>query len=143
MVPGTRPLANLSAALANHTGDDGLLLFVDQLEELLTIADPAEAAAAAERLAQLVVTSSHVRVLATARSDFLGRLAGLPGLGELVGRALYLLGPLTERGWREAIVGPARALGYQFEDPAVVDELVASGRRHRPLLQFTLAGLWD
>jgi eukaryotic-like serine/threonine-protein kinase len=120
-----------------------LLLFVDQLEELLTISEPAESARVAERIAELVVSASSVRVLASARSDFLGRLAGLPGLGELVGRALFLLGPLGTRGLREAIVGPAGALGYTFEDPATIDELAASGRRHLPLLQFALAELWD
>jgi serine/threonine protein kinase len=75
MVPGTRPLAHLEAMLTQHAGE-GLLLFIDQLEELLTIADTVEAAAVAERLAGLVETSSNVRVLATARSDFLGRLPG-------------------------------------------------------------------
>jgi len=143
MVPGTRPRASLEAALASTTAGEGLLLFVDQLEELLTIADPDEAADVAERLAELVVATSNIRVLASARSDFLGRLAGLPGIGELVGRALFLLGPLSDRGLREAIVGPARALGYELESPAMIDELVASSRHHLPLLQFTLAELWD
>lgn len=142
-VPGTRPLARIEAALAEPPNEDGLLLFIDQLEELVTIAEPAEAAEVAERLAELVVASSHVRVIATARSDFLGRLAALPGLGELVGRALFLLGPLRDRGLRDAIVGPARAAGYSFEAAATVDELVASGGRHLPLLQFALAELWD
>ena len=56
-----------------------------------------------------------------------------------------LLGPLGDQRCRlrEAIVGPARALGYAFESPAMVDELVASGRRNLPLLQFALAELWD
>ncbi|HWO21496.1 MAG TPA: bifunctional serine/threonine-protein kinase/formylglycine-generating enzyme family protein [Kofleriaceae bacterium] len=143
VIPGVRPLDRLDAALAERSPDEGLLLFVDQLEELLTIAEPAQAALVAEYLADLVTARSDVRVLASARSDFLGRLACLPGLGELVGRALFLLGPLGDRGLREAIVGPARALGYTFEDAATIDDLVASGRRHLPLLQFALAELWD
>jgi eukaryotic-like serine/threonine-protein kinase len=143
VIPGVRPLDRLEAALAEHRPDEGLLLFVDQLEELLTIGEPAQAALVAERLAELVTARSDVRVLASARSDFLGRLASLPGLGELVGRALFLLGPLGDRGLREAIIGPARALGYAFEDAATIDDLVASGRRHLPLLQFALAELWD
>lgn len=143
MVPGARPRVSLEVALSERRTDEGLLLFIDQLEELLTIADPREAAEMAERLADLVVATSNVRVLASARSDFLGRLAGLPGLGELLGRALFLLGPLGDRGLREAIIGPARALGYAFEEPGTIDDLVASGRRHLPLLQFALAELWD
>jgi WD40 repeat protein/serine/threonine protein kinase len=143
MVPGSRPMARLEAALATRAADEGLLLFVDQLEELLTVADAGEAERVAERLAELVVSSSSVRVLASARGDFLGRLAALPALGELVGRALFLLGPLSERGLRDAIVGPARALGYELASPQMIELLVASGRRHLPLLQFTLAELWD
>ena len=38
---------------------------------------------------------------------------------------------------------PARALGYEFESASTVDDLVSSGRRPLPLLQFTLAELWD
>jgi serine/threonine protein kinase/formylglycine-generating enzyme required for sulfatase activity len=143
VLPGAHPLPRIEAALAERRGDEGLLLFVDQLEELLTIAEPVEAVRVSECLAQLVMASSDVRVLASARSDFLGRLAGLPGLGELVGRALFLLGPIRDRGLREAILGPARAAGYAFEAAATVDELIASGRRHLPLLQFALAELWD
>jgi eukaryotic-like serine/threonine-protein kinase len=141
--PGSRPHRRLVAALADHAADDGLVLYVDQLEELITLAEPAEAAAAAELLAELVIARSDVRVLASARSDFLGRLAALPGLGELVGRALYLLGPLSEPGLRDAIVEPAAAAGFAFDDPATVDQLAASSQRHLPLLQFTLAELWQ
>jgi serine/threonine protein kinase/formylglycine-generating enzyme required for sulfatase activity len=143
ILPGTRPLARIEAALAERRSDEGLLLFIDQLEELLTIAEPDECARFAQRLAELVVATSAVRVLASARSDFLGRLAGLPGLGELVGRALFLLGPLNDRGLFDAVVGPAQASGYSFESAATVSELVASGRRHLPLLQFALSELWD
>ncbi|HLL23821.1 MAG TPA: serine/threonine-protein kinase, partial [Kofleriaceae bacterium] len=143
MTPGPRPRAALETALSRRSGNAGLLLFVDQLEELLTVSDRAEATWVAEQLADLVIAGSDIRVLASARTDFLGRLAELPGLGELVGRALYLLGPLGERGLREAIVGPARALGYEFGTATMIDELVTSGRRHLPLLQFTLAELWD
>lgn len=143
MTPGVHPAAALDEALAGPPGDDGVLLFIDQFEELLTVSEPDEAAAVSERIAAMFSATSGVRVLASARSDFLGRLAGLPGLGELIGRALYLLGPLAERGMRDAVVGPARALGYAFESPDTIEALVASGRRNLPLLQFTLAELWD
>jgi len=138
LVPGARPLAALDAV---ELPDGEVLLFVDQLEELLTVADDEQATLFAERLVELA--TGRVRVLATARADFLGRLAGLPGLDDRLARALMLLGPLGDRGLREAIVGPARALGYAFESPSVIDELVASGRRNLPLLQFALAELWD
>ena len=87
-----------------------------------------------------------LRLIATVRSDFLARLAALPGLGDAVTRALYLLEPLSSHAVREAIVGPARVTGLRFESPALVDELVGSAGSsggELPLLQFALAELWE
>jgi eukaryotic-like serine/threonine-protein kinase len=123
-----------------------LVVFVDQLEELLTLAEPAEAAATARALAALVDAAPGLHLIATLRSDFLARLSTLPGLGSMVTRALYLLRPLTLQGVREAIVGPARITGLRFESGALVDELVASAGSsggELPLLQFALAQLWE
>jgi serine/threonine protein kinase/formylglycine-generating enzyme required for sulfatase activity len=129
---------------ADHPGR--LLLFVDQLEELLTLAEPDEARAVAAALAALAVHGPSVRVLATVRSDFLSRLAMLPGLGEEIARGLYFLRPLTGERIREAILRPAAAKGVAFESDAVVDALVAQTELAPgglPLLQFTLAEVWD
>jgi formylglycine-generating enzyme required for sulfatase activity len=123
-----------------------LVLFVDQLEELITLADDGEAAFAALALHALLEAAPALRVIATVRSDFLTRLATLPGLGDEVTGALYLLKPLTPQGIREAVVGPARVTGLRFESAALVDELVASAgssASELPLLQFALARLWD
>ena len=123
-----------------------LLLFVDQLEELLTLAEPDEARAVATALAALAVRSPSVRVLATARSDFLSRLAMLPGLGDELSRGLYFLRPLTGEHIREVIVRPAAAKGVTYESDALIDSLVAQTEHAPgglPLLQFTLAELWD
>src|SRR6185436_8316631 len=88
-----------------------LLLFVDQLEELLTLSAPDEARAVAAALAALAVRVPSVRVLATVRSDFLSRLAMLPGLGDEMAPGLYFLRPLTGDRIREVIVRPAAAKG--------------------------------
>ncbi|HSN29860.1 MAG TPA: protein kinase, partial [Kofleriaceae bacterium] len=72
----------------------GLVLVVDQLEELVTLAPPAEAALAARLLGQLAAGVVGVRLLATARGDFLTRLAQLPGLADELVRGLYFLPPL-------------------------------------------------
>jgi serine/threonine protein kinase/formylglycine-generating enzyme required for sulfatase activity len=140
--------AGVARAVRARVGSQrGLLLLVDQLEELVTLADPTEAAAAAELLGWLALPAPGARVLATARGDFLSRLAQLPRLGELVGRALFFLRPLSEERIREAIVGPAAAKNVTFVSAEVVDELVASttraGAGALPLLQFALAELWE
>jgi eukaryotic-like serine/threonine-protein kinase len=123
-----------------------LLVFVDQLEELLTLADPEEAKVVATAIAGLTVRSPSVRVLTTARSDFLSRLAMLPSLGDELTRGLYFLRPLGEEHIREVIVRPAAARGVMFESEALVETLVAQTDHSPgglPLLQFTLAELWD
>ncbi len=173
LVPGRHPTAALAAALAPvlQTSEEalaeglrsdasglvrqlraslgareGLLLFVDQLEELVTLAGPEEAALAGPVLGALAEGVTGVRLLATARSDFLTRLTAVPGLGAEVPRALYLLRALSPEETREAIVGPARVKGVRFESEALVDALVASTATTEgglPLLQFALAELWE
>ena len=123
-----------------------LLLFVDQLEELLTLSELDEAHVVAAALAALAVRTPSVRVLATARSDFLSRLAVLPRLGDEMARGLYFLRPLTGEHIREVIVRPAAAKGVAFESEALIDTLVAQTELAPgglPLLQFTLAEVWD
>jgi serine/threonine protein kinase/formylglycine-generating enzyme required for sulfatase activity len=127
-------------------GAPGVLLFVDQLEELVTFSEPAQAVKVAGELAFIFQRAPRVRVLATVRSDCLTRLVALPGLGDEVPRALHLVRALSERGLRQAIEEPARALGVRFESAALVDALVAEATRTEgglPLLQFALAELWE
>jgi formylglycine-generating enzyme required for sulfatase activity len=123
-----------------------LLLFVDQLEELLTLSEPDEARVVAAALGALAVRVPSVRVLATGRSDFLWRLAMLPGLGEEMTRGLYFLRPLTGERIREVIVRPAAAKGVAFESEELIDALVEQTELAPgglPLLQFALAEIWD
>jgi formylglycine-generating enzyme required for sulfatase activity/tRNA A-37 threonylcarbamoyl transferase component Bud32 len=171
--PGRRPLEALAAALAPllgrkeaelvtaleaapawlgrtlreaHSRGRGLLLFIDQLEELLTLSESSQAEHFARILGELALPSSGVRVLLAARGDFLTRLGALPGLGDEVERALYILRPLSAEGVREAIVGPARSRGVAFESAELLQTLVAStaqGVGSLPLLQFALAELWE
>ncbi|MEJ7597365.1 MAG: bifunctional serine/threonine-protein kinase/formylglycine-generating enzyme family protein [Kofleriaceae bacterium] len=170
VVPGKRPIHALAVVLATWCGVDErtletalrespdavarmirqstrkLIVFVDQLEELLTLSEPAEARSFAAALAALAPRTPALRVLATARSDFLSRLAMLPGLGDEMARALYFLRPLSGERIREAIVCPAAVKGVRFEPEALVDTLVEQTEHSPgglPLLQFTLAELWD
>jgi hypothetical protein len=176
VVPGRHPPRSLAAALAERTGADEaelaellhgapegfaravrqrlaagaagrrLLVFVDQLEELLTLSEPEEARRFAAALAALGVRTPSVRVVATCRSDFLSRVAMLPGLADEMARGLYFLPPLTGERIREVIVRPAAAKGVAFESEALVDALVAQTEHAPgglPLLSFTLAELWE
>ncbi len=172
-VPGRTPLLALGAALAPLLGLDegavvrrlrahpsavsrtirkrlgdgaGLVLFVDQLEELVTMADPSGAALVGEALGHLAMGLPGVRLLMTVRSDFLAPVAAVRGLGDEMARALYFLKPLSPEGIRTAITGPARATGVAFESEALVSTLVestSSAEAGLPLLQFALSELWE
>ncbi len=173
LVPGRSPAASLAAALSPELGlgddeivrmllersdalrgalrlytkqDRGLLVFVDQLEELLTISDPDEASAVADALGRTMMRVPGVKLLMSIRADFLARATVLTGLGDELTAAIYLLRPLSPEKMRQAIVGPAKTKGVSFESEALVDALVASTGRAEgglPLLQFALSELWE
>lgn len=173
MIPGRRPLAALASCVAprlkrpeqvveDQLATDpaqvaralrraqgpshGLVLYVDQLEELITLTRAPDADQAARALGELAMGYGGLKLIASARSDFLTRLAQLPGLGELVPRSLYLLRGLSVEETREAIVGPALLKGGRFASEALVEALVRSSFAAEgglPLLQFALAELWE
>jgi eukaryotic-like serine/threonine-protein kinase len=127
-----------------HAGS-AFLVFVDQAEELFTLADAAETAEFSQLLARL---HQHGRtpLLLSVRGDFVTRLAALPLLGQEISRALYLLPPIADEKLREVIVAPARARNVHFESDALVRTLIDSAMGSTgglPLLQFALAQLWE
>jgi len=136
----------LARLLQRQPGESrGVLLLVDQLEELITQSEPAEAEMLSEWLGLLTVRAEGLRVLLSARGDFLTRLAALPGLGRDFSSRLYIVRPLSADGLRQAITEPAAQLGVHFESTELVDELLRSTLHTDgglPLLQFALAELW-
>jgi serine/threonine protein kinase/formylglycine-generating enzyme required for sulfatase activity len=138
---------SLAREIARTLGHrEGALILVDQVEELFTLSAPEEAACFSEVLAHLGALKVGVRVLMTVRGDFFTRLAALPGLGEEISRALYLLRPLSPAATRAAVIGPARRAGVTFESERMIDALVESSTRAAgglPLLQFAMAELWE
>ena len=135
----------LIRALRKQLGDvRGRLLFIDQLEELVTLGEPQEVAVVGKVLARVASGIPGLRVITTVRGDFLTRVAQIPQIGDEIGRAIYLLRPLSPEGAREAIVGPAATKAVSFESEALVDDLVKAGAHGSlPLLQFALAELWE
>jgi formylglycine-generating enzyme required for sulfatase activity len=145
------PASELVRAVRPPDGE-GLLLVLDQLEELVTVSDPGEAARVTEMLAAIGDAIPGLKALLAVRGDFLTRVAALAVTAELAGfdrsmtRGLHLLRVLSPADLREAIVGPVRATGVAFESMPMVDELVdtvAMDPGALPLLQFALAELWQ
>jgi formylglycine-generating enzyme required for sulfatase activity len=167
VVPGRRPLAALAQVLGEpalagqvladpgllarelhrRAGTGGIILFVDQLEELVTVGDPEEVAAFDAALARISEGVTGVRLITTVRADFLGRLAALPRFGQELSRVLYFVRPLPPERIRDVIAGPAAATNVSFESEAMIGELVdataRAGSGGLPLLSFALAELWE
>ncbi|HSR98656.1 MAG TPA: protein kinase [Kofleriaceae bacterium] len=140
----------LSAALraAGERDDETIVLVIDQLEELFTLChDERERQAYAAALADATRSAdAPIRVIATLRDDFLIRAESLVALRDRLARGLKLLTTPPPGDLERILVEPARRAGYQFEDRALVGEMVdavASQPGALALLSFTAAELWQ
>jgi eukaryotic-like serine/threonine-protein kinase len=165
--PGQDPNAALGAALSDYvpnaasmnpdaiavalakraqTTGWGLVLLIDQLEELVTVADPAGkswAAALIARMADQAVPG--VRLIVTARRDMLDPLLGIGDLGRVLLRRSVLIEPINEIVWADVLDQALAAYGYGLEDEGLKAELgrdLQSSSAAMPLIQFALTELW-
>ncbi|HMN27272.1 MAG TPA: hypothetical protein PKE45_03885, partial [Caldilineaceae bacterium] len=150
-------LAEQTAQLeANHlhlttvvkvTGDQPVVLFVDQFEELFTLCtDEVQRLALANNLLALTQAPGHRHtVILTMRTDFESFIMRLPSFQPFFEQAVVRVTPLNAGELREAILNPAEAVGLKFEE-GLVDALlqdILGEPAALPLLQFTLLKLWE
>ncbi|WP_437572831.1 nSTAND1 domain-containing NTPase [Sorangium sp. So ce542] len=140
--------ACLRARCRRRGGGHRILLFVDQLEELYTLAEDPDTRAAFLACLEGVAddASSPLRVALAIRSDFLDRMAGDRHFMTEVTRGLVFLPPMGREGLRDALTKPVDAAGARYEGEALVEQMLEaleSARSPLPLLQFTAARLWD
>jgi eukaryotic-like serine/threonine-protein kinase len=156
LTPGRDPVASLCAALAPHldppfadpvataeADPDAVvdriarghgqcsahIVFVDQMEELVTVSHPDRARIASRLLAGLARPAASLRLLGAVAAEHLIQVAALPGLDGAVGPAPFLLlEPRSEAALREIIVGPARLAGVE-RPAALVDALAGPASR--------------
>jgi basic membrane lipoprotein Med (substrate-binding protein (PBP1-ABC) superfamily)/DNA-binding SARP family transcriptional activator len=163
MVPGSSPADSLRRALASEgievppgadCGEvlshvrhvDGLVLVVDQLEEMYLGPDDGEA----DRfLGCLAATANEVpgdfRLVVAIRADYSGRPLRHPTFGALFAEGMFPLRPMGPGELEEAATRPAGRSGVELA-PSVVAELVAdvaSQPGGLPMFQFTLTELVD
>lgn len=196
MHPGGRPLQNLAQALlpkaatalehnllesflrrgprslvqwcqdGNLPAGTGLLLLVDQFEELFRYQDYAgreSAEAFVALLLECLRSELPIYVVVTMRSEYLGACALMPGLAEQMNKSLYLTRRMTREECREAIEGPAKVCGFQIEPRLVTHVLndlsnlapwegetdggslsqLAKRADQLPLMQHALNRLWQ
>lgn len=135
--------AEVAAGADTGTERRAVLLVIDQLEELVTISDPAAAARFVELLrVALVGDGGDLYCLATLRADYLAALQSHAAWGQMPFREMSL-GPMTPRHFAEIISKPAQVAGIELE-PGLVETMVQdTGTADAlPLLAFTLSRLW-
>jgi len=140
---------SLVAAMQERANVDerGIVLFVDQLEELVTTSTPESRDETAALLAGIgghVI--SGVRAVVAARTDLLDPLLGLGVLGKVLSSSLCIVDPLRSIDWRESVTRALEGYGYQFEDEALEQELFQGIDRvadAMPLVEFALAEMWN
>ena len=151
--------------LQDDPGSTRLLLYVDQWEELYTLATPREIkteedrarAADAKLFIDLVLdaaASSPCTLVLSVRSDFYPDIQTHDGLRVAVQESQVSLGTMNEAELRDVIEGPPKALGASVE-PELTKRLIrdigldpASGRSDEydigklPLLEYALEQAW-
>lgn len=148
--PTTAAVADARAMLA-VLGTRSLLVFIDQLEELVTVCtDESEQALFCALLAALA-GSERVRLLATLRSDHYDRLASSQACRPLfvvltAANSVKTLPPMSFEQIRSVILKPAQAVGLRYVPASLVDRLAnetANLAGGLPRLQFALQRLWE
>ncbi|MER6382209.1 hypothetical protein ABT274_19945 [Streptomyces sp. NPDC001127] len=135
------------------------VVVVDQFEEAFTLcADEAERRTFIQLLhaACTPAAGSHepapVLVVLGIRADFYEQCLGYPELADALQHRHMVLGPLTSAELRDAVTGPAKAVGLELESglaELIVREVSADGPRGAhdagvlPLLSHALLATWQ
>ena len=140
---------SLAAALAEraHSSGRGVLLMVDQLEELVALSSGDSQSYAVAMLARIgAQPTAGLRCLCAARRDLLDPLLALGDLGQVLTRGTQLVSPMRDSIWGEVLDQALGAYGYRLEDDAMRVELLAQLKDTAdamPLVQFALTKLWE
>ena len=149
---------HLAELIRRASKSEGLLLLVDQLEEIVTIAPEADRVPFGEAITR-ALDSRVLYLVTTTRSDLIPALQrGLPSLAGLLNEFAqrYALPPISRVGLREAICEPARKAGVTIA-PELVEKILVDADRGQhvgadqgtlttdatlPLVAHVLRGLW-
>lgn len=142
-------MADVVPQVLERQGSSGLLIVVDQFEELL-----ARSPAAVDELVGALFGGSGsrtplpaVRILTTLRADFLESALADPRLRPVFdGQRTYALGPMGPEQLREIITAPVDAIPGVSYEPRLVERILADAGTEPgalPLLGFTLEQLWQ
>ena len=127
--------------------DTELFLFIDQFEEVFTLAQNQEMISYFLQLLSVAITApdSRLRLVITIRADFYDRPLLQPGISEIVRERTEVIIPLTMIELERVIVEPARKAGVTI-DSGLVGAIIAEVHKQPgslPLLQYTLSELFE
>ena len=130
--------------------EDFWFIFIDQFEELFTIAQADKSDRFIHTLLQLVKTltktqSRSVKIVATMRADFLDRLSPYSLLIQATDKHRPMIAEMQSDELRLAIEQPPAHHGVVFETELVQEIIkdVQGQAGYLPLLQYTLDLLWE
>ena len=126
----------------------GLVLLVDQLEEIATLAQGPGGKSQTWTLDLLARLGERpwpgLRVVVTARRDLLDPILAHEQVGRVITRGAVLVSPLGPAAWGEVIDAAFESYGYTFEDPRLRKELLEALETtagSMPLVEFALREL--
>jgi WD40 repeat protein len=146
LVADDRGLLRVSKQIV-PTDDGELVLIIDQFEEIFSsVASEGTRRLFLDSLANVVADDrSRVRVLITMRADFFDWPLQYPTFAEVLSQGLVTVTIPSEEGLAQAITGPARQVGVEFE-PGLTGLIVRDVQGQPgglPLLQYALTELFD
>lgn len=128
----------------------GLVLLVDQLEEIATLAQGSNNTSQTWTLDFLARLGERpfpgLRVVVTARRDLLDPILAHEALGRVLTRGAVLVSPLGPAAWGEVIDAAIESYGYSFESKNLRIELLEALETtagSMPLVEFALRELWQ
>jgi WD40 repeat protein/energy-coupling factor transporter ATP-binding protein EcfA2 len=145
LTPGATPATTYGHLLTPAPSEPESWVVVDQFEEVFTLChDAGERSRFIDLLLGARDGSTRLRVLVSVRADFYVRCAEHRGLADALRGAALLLGPMTAEELREAVVGPAQAVGCLVERTltARLVEEILDEPGGLPMLSHVLSETW-
>ena len=146
MLNDTQTLYLAGSKFASRAEAPGLLIAVDQFEEIFTqCQDAQERQAFVENLLTAANKQGVVTILISMRADFYDRCAQFEGLREHVSQQQEFIGPMKQDELVRIIAEPAKRGGWQFVEGLVEQILEDAGQEpgHLPLLSHALRETWE
>ncbi len=133
--------------LAQEDRSVELFIFIDQFEEVFTMAESEEAIELFLENLYTAINSpeSRLRIVITLRADFYDRPLLRPLVSDLMSRRTEVVIPMTPEELEEAIIKPAQRVGVVLEtglNEAIINE-VKGQMGALPLLQYLMAELFS